>query len=695
MCGIFAYLNSDLPKSRRELLKILLTGIRSVEYRGCDSAGIAVDDDGLKEGVAALYRQVGSVAALENHLQQEVSQTLSLDRQFTNHCGLAHTRWATHGAPTRVNAHPQTSSPENEFVVVHNGIITNRVALRQFLISKGCSFASETDTEVIPKLCQYLYDDSKGMISFPDLIEEVAWQLDGPFGIVCKSSHFPNELVAAKSGSPLIVGTKQGAAGGCESFLASDAAALAQFSGSCTHLEDGDIVHIKAGNIHIYGAGDPEGTTTPTRHVASPLGTSALLMKASVELGTPRHSSMRLKRNRNLLAEARREDTPLDQELDRLMKGHHEHFAAKEISDQPESLRNTMRGRINFTDNTVKLGGIDMHKRAISRARRICIFAVGSAYNAALAVRNTLEELVDVPISIDLASDYPERRPPICRDVVCLFANYSGEDPSVLAMLDYCRKKGALCIGVTNKVGSTLATNTECGIYLHAGHEVGRGSTKAYTCQIIALLMFALVCSEDNLAAAPRREAIVDALRQLPNNVRKTLDTSATMKTLAAEFKQRSNFLCMARGNQTATCLEGAYKLKQVAMVHSEGIHLGELKHGPLALVDEEMPVLLICTKEDRGGNESDELYPKVKSSLQQVLARSGRPIVIANTSADDDDETFSQVHSLITVPKTLDCLQTVVNIVPLQLLAYHLAVERGIDPDMVTDADDALSCAA
>jgi glucosamine--fructose-6-phosphate aminotransferase (isomerizing) len=333
----------------------------------------------------------------------------------------------------------------------------------------------------------------------------------------------------------------------------------------------------------------------------------------------------------------------------------------------------------------VKLGGIDEYKDIIARARRIIIFAVGSAYYGALAVRNTLEELVDLPISIELASDFPDWSPPIFRDDVCCFVSFSGENPQILDLLEFCKTKKALCIGFTNKVGSTVAANTDCGVYLHAGYEMSVSCTKAYTSEVVALLMFALVVSEDSLKAQPRREEIIEALQLLPDNVAKALETSKVMAEVAEAFKSQHNFLCMGRGNQTATCLEGAMKLKETALVHSEGIHLGELKHGPLALVDEEMPVLVVCTKDKRSEKsvEVDEMYPKVKSSLQQVLARKGRPIVIANDEGEDsDDALWGEIFKKVSVPYVLDCLQTVVNIVPLQLLAYHLGVVRGQDPD-------------
>jgi len=668
MCGIFVYLNYQVPKQRRDILLLFIEALGRLEYRGCDSVGLAVDADSVEHGSTIVYREVGRVEVLKQCVQLNASG-LNMDRVLLTHLGIAHTRWATHGAPSPSNAHPQASSPKNEFLVVHNGIITNAAALRQFLTSKGFVFDSETDTEVIPKLCLYLHTEHEGRVSFPELVREVLLQVEGPFGVAIKSALYPQEVVAAKSGSPLYISKSSGFKGNLteieglqheaaaspsprcgpdEFFISSDPAPLVTRGRQIQALEDGDLVHIKDGHLQVYNIRHrPESPTMPKAGVLTAM--------------------------RQFLAATN---------LEMVMKGHHQHFMLKEIYEQPEALRNTMRGRVHFAPAAVKLGGIEEYKDLIPRARRVVIMALGSGYYGALAVRNTLEELIDVPISIELACDFPERRPPIFRDDVCIFVSFSGENLSVMEALRYCKSRHALCIGFTNVVGSPLALQTDCGVYLHAGYEVGVSCTKAFTNVIVALLMFALVVSEDNRQACPRREAIVRALHRLPHDVEAALETSATMEALAGEFSNRHNFLCLGRGNQTATCLQASLNLKETALVHSEGIHLGELKHGPLALVDEEMPVIVICTREDRG-LERDTLYPKVKSSLQQILARHGRPIVIAN--ADDDaeaDAVWQEVYAKVVVPKTLDCLQTVINIVPLQLLAYHLAVRRGIDPD-------------
>eukprot|EP00906_Rhabdomonas_costata_P034847 RCo049012 len=565
MCGIFAYVNFGTPRSRAAILQILLCALHRLEYRGCDSAGVGIDEDGDSPGRVRVIRKAGDVATLELEVAKALQEgTLRPEQVLSNHCAIAHTRWATHGAPVDRNAHPQSSSPANEFVVVHNGLLTNWAVLRKLLNSFGYEMSSETDTEVVPKLCMHLFQACQGRITFPQLVIRVVAQLEGAFGLVFKSSKYPNELVACRNGSPMILTIPSGAVpsastqGGTstlqshEVFISSDACALLDHGSNVVYLEDGDVCHVAEGRVTLYApsaeprsptviSGPPATTTSLERHKCrvSPQYRPPGMRPVYGELAQPSTS----------LVEITRQCHTLDVALETLMRGSFPHFMLKEIHEQPECLRNTMRGRILFPRAavglpphrnssrgnspapspslgacrerpeepfkspfdagpvTVKLGGLVPHLEVIRSARRLLLLCVGSAYNSAYAVRNTLEELVDLPVQLELASDFlADRAPPVFREDCCCFLSYSGENAEVVAALRYCRDKGAFCVGFTNQVGSTVAQETHCGVYLHAGYESAATSTKVFGCSVVALLMLALVLSENNLRAQPRRE---------------------------------------------------------------------------------------------------------------------------------------------------------------------------------------------
>eukprot|EP00667_Euglena_gracilis_P004999 EG_transcript_5028 len=683
-----------------------------MEYEGCDSAGIAIDDPNAPNGVAVV-RAVGDVEALRavcKHCFLESDLAGIVECQ----AALGHTRWATHGAPSEENAHPQSSGDDDGFLVVHNGLIPNYLSLRTLLQSHGYCFTSETDSECIAKLCAHLHQQSEGQATFPELVAEVVSRLDGPFGLVVKSRHFPMEIVAAVRGSKLAVATLATPFGAKEIFIASDAACLVPHSCSLLHLEEEDLVHVKAGCVTVYNLQDSTPATspggqggrwTPSKMCRTPPSAarpfSPLVQRwspccspsARPGLPWPTPGSVQVQAifappHRTLLQPISRRAETLDLELDAIKKGSFPHFLLKEIFEQPESLQNTMRGRLNVRRGSVLLGGLAPHRDMFRHARRLVFIAAGSAYYGALAVRSVLEEMAEIPVHLEMASDFADRRPPMFRDDIGCFVSHTGENPDVLSALQYCRTKGAFCVGFTNQVGSSLGRATDCGVYLHAGHENGVTSTKAFSSEVVVLLMFAVMLSEDRCDLQDRRQEIVAALQALPGAVHATLRAlEGPMKAVAKDFQAAHNFLFMARGNQLATCMEGALKLNETATVHCEAIHLGELKHGPLALVDADMPVLLVCTREPAApGGEADGLYPRVKSSLQQVLARHGRPIVIVN---GEDDDIAEAVHCLVRVPPVLGCLQTVVNIIPCQLLAYHLGVLRGADVDGLRHSDN------
>uniref|UniRef100_A0A8C8FG31 glutamine--fructose-6-phosphate transaminase (isomerizing) n=1 Tax=Oncorhynchus tshawytscha TaxID=74940 RepID=A0A8C8FG31_ONCTS len=655
MSGIFAYLNYHVPRTRREILEILLKGLLRLEYRGYDSAG---------EMRRLLIKQSGKVKALDDELTKQ--QDMDMDVEFDVHLGIAHTRWATHGAPSPVNSHPQRSDKKSneeclllkcicvfffflEFIVIHNGIITNYKDLQKFLESKGYEFESETDTETIAKLVKYMYDNRESEdLSFATLVERVTQQLEGAFVLVFKSVHYPGEAVGTRRGGPLLIGVKSDhklstdhipilyRSLGINNIINLDSlllrcpgSAVIEHTNRVIFLEDDDVAAVTAGRLTIHRIKRTAGD-----HPARAIQT-------------------------------------LQMELQQIMKGNYSSFMQKEIFEQPESVVNTMRGRVNFNDNTVTLGGLKDHIKEIQRCRRLILIACGTSYHAGVATRQVLEELTELPVMVELASDFLDRNTPVFRDDVCFFISQSGETADSLMALRYCKERGALTVGVTNTVGSSISRETDCGVHINAGPEIGVASTKAYTSQFVALIMFALLMCDDRISMQPRRREIIQGLRVLPDLIKEVLSLDDEIQRLAAELYQQKSVLIMGRGYHYATCLEGALKIKEITYMHSEGILAGELKHGPLALVDKLMPVIMIIMR--------DHTYTKCQNALQQVVARAGRPIVICDK---DDYETAKSSSRTIKVPHCVDCLQGILSVIPLQLLSFHLAVLRGFDVD-------------
>ncbi|XP_034547366.1 glutamine--fructose-6-phosphate aminotransferase [isomerizing] 1 [Notolabrus celidotus] len=670
MCGIFAYLNYHVPRTRREILEILLKGLQRLEYRGYDSAGVGIDGGNGKDWESnaksiQLIKQRGKVKALDEEIHKQ--QDIDLDVEFDVHVGIAHTRWATHGVPSPVNSHPHRSDKTNEFIVIHNGIITNYKDLRKFLESKGYEFESETDTETIAKLVKYMFDNRESDdINFTTLVERVIQQLEGAFALVFKSVHFPGEAVGTRRGSPLLMGVR------CDHKLSADhIPVLYRSSGkekkSCGSLsrtdQDTCLFPVDEKAVEYYFASDASAVIEHTNRVIFLEDDDV----AAVKQG--RLSIHRIKRRVGDYP-ARAIQT-LQMELQQIMKGNYSTFMQKEIFEQPESVVNTMRGRVNFDDNTVTLGGLKDHIKEIQRCRRLILIACGTSYHAGVATRQVLEELTELPVMVELASDFLDRNTPVFRDDVCFFISQSGETADSLMALRYCKERGALTVGVTNTVGSSISRETDCGVHINAGPEIGVASTKAYTSQFVALIMFALLMCDDRISMQPRRREIIQGLRVLPDLIKEVLSLDDEIQRLATELYQQKSVLIMGRGYHYATCLEGALKIKEITYMHSEGILAGELKHGPLALVDKLMPVIMIIMR--------DLTYVKCQNALQQVVARSGRPIVICDK---DDYETIKNCSRTIKVPHCVDCLQGVLSVIPLQLLSFHLAVLRGYDVD-------------
>ncbi len=583
------------------------------------------------------------------------------------------------------------SDPNWEFSVVHNGIITNYKELRTLLESKGYQFETETDTEVIPKLAKYIYEQHTSL-SFPDLAKLVIKELQGAFGLLMMSIHYPSEVIATRKGSPLVIGvrtdkkmkvdfvdvqysddanplpaeqasqnvalkkssnnllsptavdksllrrtqsrafmTDDGVPMPIEFFCSSDPAALIEHTKKVLYLEDDDIAHIHEGSLNIHRLTKADGSSN-VRNIQT-----------------------------------------LELELQEIMKGKFDHFMQKEIFEQPESVVNTMRGRLDIENKRVTLGGLRSYISTIRRCRRIIFIACGTSYHSCMAVRGIFEELTDIPITVELASDFLDREPPVFRDDTCIFASQSGETADSLMALRYCLERGALTVGVVNVVGSSISLLTHCGVHVNAGPEIGVASTKAYTSQFIAMVMVALSLSEDRASKQARREEIMEGLGKISDQIREILLLDQPIKELTTRtFKNQTSLLLLGRGSQFPTALEGALKIKEISYLHCEAVMSGELKHGVLALVDENLPIIMIMTR--------DGIFKKSLNAYQQVIAREGKPIVICNK---DDEEFRDDKCEKIEVPATVDCLQGLLNVIPLQLVSYWLAVAEGLNVDM------------
>lgn len=645
-------------------MEVLFNGLRRLEYRGYDSSGIAIDADlgssAEKEGGTPytspqplVFRREGKIESLVGAVYSEVDAIeLDLEKLFMVHAGIAHTRWATHGVPSPRNSHPQSSGSWDEFLVVHNGIITNYEVLKETLIRHGFTFESDTDTEVIPKLAKFVFDQAREgdqVVTFSQVVIEVIRQLEGAYALIFKSPHYPNELIACRRGSTLILGVKsltdtknytksfgdvQSLTADCqpkELFFSSDLCAIVEHTKNYLAIEDNEVVHLKDGVVSV--------------------------LKFDYSKEKP--------------ASVQRALSVLEMEVEQIKKGNYDHFMQKEIHEQPHSLTTTMRGRLK--DKSVVLGGLKDHLKTIRHSRRIIFVGCGTSYNAALAARPFLEVLSGIPVAMELASDLLDREGPIYREDTAVFVSQSGETADTLLALEYALSNGALCVGITNTVGSTLARKTHCGVHINAGCEIGVASTKAYTSQIVVITMMALAIGSDKISTQSRRESIINALPDLPDKVREVLKLDNEMKDLAKSLMEMQSLLIFGRGYNYATALEGALKVKEVALMHSEGMLAGEMKHGPLALVDEILPIIVIATR--------DACFSQQKSVIQQLRARKGRLIVMCS---EGDAASICSGGScrIIEVPLVADCLQPVINIIPLQLLAYHLTVLRGYDVD-------------
>ncbi len=596
MCGIVGYIG------HRKATPILIDGLKRLEYRGYDSAGIAlIEDEGLIHEKTA-----GKVDALVAHLA---------DRTFTSHVGIAHTRWATHGEPSDLNAHPQVDNSGN-IAVVHNGIIENYRALRQILEQQGYKILSDTDTEIIAHLIGFHYED--------DLTEAVRASMSlvvGTYAIAVIDKRSPDVIVAARNGAPLLI-----ACGENENFVASDAAAILSYTNKVTYLEDREIATVSINNFQI-----------------------STIEKVKVD----------------------RQATELDWTLGAIEKAGHDYFMHKEIHEQPETLHNAMRGRLNFEEATVRLNGLTDHLDDLSRIKRVIITACGTSWHAALIGEYLLEEYAGLPVEVEYASEFRYRSPIIDDGTLVLVISQSGETADTLAAMREARRKGAKALGIVNSVGSTIARESDGGVYIHAGPEIGVASTKAFTSQIMVLSLITILLGRMRNISANMGSEMIAALESVPEKIQSILDREDEIKKIAELYYQSNNFLYLGRGVNFPVALEGALKLKEISYIHAEGYPAAEMKHGPIALIDEKMPVVVIATK--------DSIYDKVMSNISQVRARKGRVIAIAT---EGDTEIAQHVNHVFYIPAIKQCFTPLLSVIPLQLMAYHMAVLRDCNVD-------------
>ncbi|WP_397547159.1 glutamine--fructose-6-phosphate transaminase (isomerizing) [Rhodothermus marinus] len=599
MCGIVGYIG------RRPAAELLLNGLKRLEYRGYDSAGLAVVGDGGLQ----VYKQKGKVDELAAALRERLPEgTL----------GIGHTRWATHGEPNDVNAHPHVSS-DGDFALVHNGIIENYAALRKRLQQKGYVFRSETDTEALV----HLIDDVRRAtgLPLPEAVRQALTQVVGTYGLAIVSASDPDLLIAARKGSPLILGIGEG-----EYFLASDAAPIVEHTRQVVYLNDGEVVIV-------------------------------------------RRSGYEVRTIDNVLLE--KEVHELEWDLEQIEKGGYPHFMLKEIMEQPEALENCLRGRLDLQHNTVKLGGlIDVMDR-IRAADRIIICACGTSWHAGLVGEYLIEEFARIPVEVEYASEFRYRNPVLRPSDVVIAISQSGETADTLAAVREAKRQGVLTLGICNVVGSTIARETDAGVYLHVGPEIGVASTKAFTAQVAVLTMLALKLAEGRTLSEAEMAQALRALAEIPDKVRQVLTLDEEIRRIAHVYRYASNFLYLGRGYNFPVALEGALKLKEISYIHAEGYPAAEMKHGPIALIDRFMPVVFIAMK--------DRTYDKVVSNIEEVVARQGSVIAITDEGNGELDQLCEYV---IRIPPAPDFLTPLLTVIPLQLLAYHIAVMRGCNVD-------------
>lgn len=602
MCGIVGYIGT------KQAYPILVNGLKRLEYRGYDSAGVAMIND---KGDLNVYKTKGKVADLE---------AFCADKDITGMVGIAHTRWATHGEPSSVNAHPHYSESKN-LAIIHNGIIENYAEIKKRLEEKGMHFRSQTDTEVLVQLIEYIQTTRN--VDLLTAVQVALHQVIGAYAVAVLDKNNPRQIIAARKQSPLVVGIGDG-----EFYLGSDASPIVEYTDKVVYLEDGNIAVLVPGEelkvVDIYNEKQ-----------------DAVVKKVNINLG-------------------------------QIEKGGFPHFMLKEIFEQPECLKTCMLGRINVEGNKVSLSAVLDYRKELISAKRIIIVACGTSWHAGLIGKQILENLCRIPVEVEYASEFRYRNPVVGAGDVVIAISQSGETADTLAAIKLAKEKGAFIYGICNAVGSSIPRATDTGSYIHVGPEIGVASTKAFTGQVTVLTMLALALA-DVMGTISHEEyvTIVKGLQEIPAKMEEVLKLNDRIADLSRTFTYARNFLYLGRGFSYPVALEGALKLKEISYIHAEGYPAAEMKHGPIALIDSDMPVVVIATH--------NELYEKVLSNIQEIKARNGR--VIALVSKGDD--TISKIaDEVIELPDTLECLEPLIATIPLQLLAYHVAVCKGKDVD-------------
>lgn len=593
---------------KRQAYPILIKGLKRLEYRGYDSAGVALVND---NGNLSVYKTKGKVANLEQ---------LCADKDLSGTTGIAHTRWATHGEPSAVNAHPHYSESKN-LAIIHNGIIENYADIKKKLMEKGVKFRSDTDTEVLVQLIEYI--QVKKNLDTLTAVRVALHQVIGAYAIALLDKRQPDQIIAARKQSPLVIGI-----GDNEFFLGSDASPIVEYTDKVVYLEDGNIALMKLGQ---------------ELKVVSILNEEQDLPVQTVDIN-----------------------------LGQIEKGGYPHFMLKEIFEQPECLTNCMRGRINADRDRVTLSAIIDYRRQLLDAHRIIIVACGTSWHAGLIGKQLIEHFCRIPVDVEYASEFRYRNPVIEKDDVVIAISQSGETADTLAAVELAKKQGAFIYGICNAIGSSIPRATNTGSYIHVGPEIGVASTKAFTGQVTVLTMFALALGEAK-GTVSRKDYLetVNALSEIPDKIREVLKGNKQIEQMAREFTYARNFLYLGRGYSYPVALEGALKLKEISYIHAEGYPAAEMKHGPIALIDSDMPCVVIATK--------DAMYEKILSNIEEVKARHGKVIALVTKG----DSTIAKIaDEVIELPETIECLEPLVTTIPLQLLAYHIAVCKGKNVD-------------
>jgi glucosamine--fructose-6-phosphate aminotransferase (isomerizing) len=599
MCGIVAYIGP------REAYPVILKGLKRLEYRGYDSSGIA-----LLNGRLNVFKKKGRVADLEETL---------VGKDMHAHIGIGHTRWATHGEPNDVNAHPHLSN-SGKLAMIHNGIIENYAQLKQELIGRGYTFSSDTDTEVLLNFIEDIKTNNNCPLE--EAIRIALRRIVGAYVIVLIDVENPDVLIAARKGSPLVIGI-----GKNEHFLASDASPIIEYTKEVVYVNDYEIAIIKADELILKNLGNERQTPFITK---------------------------------------------LDMELAAIEKGGYDHFMLKEIFEQPITIRDCLRGRLDATAGTITMSGIEKYAEQIGNANRIVMVACGTSWHAGLIAEYIFEEVCRINVEVEYASEFRYRNPVINKGDVIIAISQSGETADTLVAIENAKAKGAIILGVVNVVGSSIARLSDAGAYTHAGHEIGVASTKAFTAQLVVLTMIALKIGY--LKGTLSHQRYTHLLRELdavPDKITRLLEGVEHVKTLALKYKDARDFLYLGRGYNFPVALEGALKLKEISYIHAEGYPAAEMKHGPIALVDENLPVVVIATK--------DSYHEKVISNMQEIKARKGKIIAVIN---EGDEQSIAVANDVITVPEADEIIAPLLSTIPLQLLSYYIGVAKGIDVD-------------